>query len=91
MGQGDVPTSQGGPLGRRRAKRQLEQLAEQSEREVGPGAAKGHVRVIEDQTAVKDREIQQQESDVPAELSAESRPPGFHVRPVLIDQPLSEA
>jgi hypothetical protein len=91
MGQSDVPASPGGPLRRRRAKRQLEQLAEESEREVSPGAAKGHVRVIEEQTALKDREIEQQESDAPAELSAESRPHGFHVRPVPIDQPLSEA
>ena len=93
MGQGDVPPSPGGPLRRRRAKRQLEQLAEESEREVSPGAAKGHVRVIEVQAAVRDRESEEQEADAPAELpdSDENRPRGFHVRPVPIDQPLSEA
>jgi hypothetical protein len=91
MGQGDVPTSPGGPLRRRRDKRQLEQLADNSERDVNPGAAKGHVRVIEDQSAVKDRESEDQEADAQDELSVESRPGGFHVRPVPIDQPFNEA
>jgi hypothetical protein len=91
MGRGDVPTSPGGPLRRRRAKRQLERLAEESEREVSPGAATGHIKVIEDQTAVKVRESEGQERDVQAELPVESRPRGFHVRPVPIEQPLSEA
>jgi hypothetical protein len=58
---------------------------------VSPGAATGHIKVIEDQTAVKVRESEGQERDVQAELSVESRPRGFHVRPVPIDQPLSEA
>ena len=58
---------------------------------MSPGAAKGHVRVIEDQTGVKDRESEDQEPDVQAELPVESRPGGFHVRPVPIDQPFSEA
>ncbi len=91
MGQGDVPTSPGGPLRRRRDKRQLEQLADESERNESPGAAKGHVRVIEDQTSVKDQESEDQEPDAQAELPMESRPRGFHVRPVPIDQPFSEA
>jgi hypothetical protein len=91
MAPGGIPTQPGGPLRRRRAKRQLEQLAEESEREVSPGAARGHVRVIEDQTAAKEQESGGQEPDVPAELSVESRPRGFHVRPVPIDEPLSEA
>jgi hypothetical protein len=54
MGQGDVPASPGGPLRRRRERRQLGQLADKSEREVSPTAAKGHVRVIEDQPAEKE-------------------------------------
>ena len=58
---------------------------------MSPGAATGHIKVIEDQTAVKVRESEGQERDVQAELSVESRPRGFHVRPVPIDQPLSEA
>jgi hypothetical protein len=47
--------------------------------------------VIEDQTAAKDRESEEQEADAQAEMSQESRPGGFHVRPVPIDQPFSEA
>jgi hypothetical protein len=58
---------------------------------VSPGAAKGHVRVIEDQSAVQERESEGKDPDAPAELSVESRPRGFHVRPVPIEQPLSEA
>jgi hypothetical protein len=91
MAQGDVPPSPGGRLRRRRAKRQLERLAEESEREVNPGAAKGHVRVIENQTAVRDTESGEQEADAPTELSVEGRSRGFHVRPVPMDQPLGEA
>jgi hypothetical protein len=53
MGQGDVPASPGGPLRRRREKRQLGQLANKSDRDVSPTAAKGHVRVIEDQPTEK--------------------------------------
>jgi hypothetical protein len=47
--------------------------------------------VIEDHAAVKDREPEGQEPDAPAELSVVSRPGGFHVRPVPIDQPFREA
>jgi hypothetical protein len=42
MGQGDVPASPGGPLRRRREKRQLGKLAEKSDREVSPTASKAH-------------------------------------------------
>jgi len=90
MGQGDVPASPSRPLRRRRAKRQLEQLAKESEREERPGAAKGHVRVIEEQAALKDREPEEQDPDALAELSVQNRPLGFHVRPIPIDQPLRE-
>jgi len=89
MGQGDVPTSRGGPLRRRREKRQLEQLAEASEREVPPRTATAHVRVIEDQ-AVGDRDLESQEPDSPIEDSPGIRTGGFHVRPVPIDQPFGE-
>jgi hypothetical protein len=47
--------------------------------------------VIEDQAAVKDWEPEWPGLDASAELSVESRPGGFHVRPVPIDQPFSEA
>ncbi len=89
MGQGDVPPSRGGWLRRRRAKRHLEQLAEKSEREVSPGAAKGHVRVIGDETAAVDKEPDE-EAEAPTESSTETRPRGFHVKPVPIDQPFRE-
>ena len=78
----------------RREKRQLGQLADKSEREVSPTAAKGLVRVIEDQPAEKEegepkgREVERHEENTP---SMENRPSGFHVRPVPIDQPFSEA
>jgi hypothetical protein len=58
---------------------------------VSPTAAKGHVRVIEDETAVTNSEPEALEPNAPAELSVENRPAGFHVRPVPIDQPFSEA
>ena len=91
MGQGDVPTSPGGgPLRRRRAKHQLQRLVAQSGREVSPTAAKGHIRVIEDQTAMKDSDPDGFEPEAPSELTVESRPTGFHVRPVPIDQPFGE-
>ena len=56
--------------------------------------AKGHVRVIEDQTAEEEEiepEVQVldgQEEDAPM---TENRPSGFHVRPIPIDEPFSEA
>jgi hypothetical protein len=39
----------------------------------------------------KDGEPEEQDPDPLAELSVQSRPPAFHVRPVPIDHPLSEA
>ena len=100
MGQGDVPTSPGGPLRRRREKRQLGQLADKSDREVSPTAAKGHVRLIEDQAAATDAATDANEEREGKELelkgpetspSVENRPGGFHVRPKPIDQPLHQA
>ena len=92
MGQGDTPTSpRGGSRRRRQAKRQLQRLVAESEREVSPTAAKGHVRVIEDENAVKSSDPEGLEPDTPAELPVEDRPAGFHVRPVPIDQPFIEA
>lgn len=90
MAQGDVPTSRGGPLRRRRDKRQLEQLAEATQREVAPRPAAAHVRVLEDQTGAADREPEKQEPDSPADDPPERRIGGFHVRPVPIDQPVGE-
>ncbi len=94
MGQGDIPTSRGGPLRRRREKRQLEHLAEESEREITPGTGRSHVRVIEDQPAAVapdhgEREPER-EPDPPADPFSEGRTGGFHVRAVPIDQPFDE-
>ena len=94
MAQGDVPTSRGGPFQRRREKRQLEQLAEASEREVTPVTASAHVRVIEDQTDAGDPDLEGQEPESPvADADADAVPirsGGFHVRAVPIDQPFGE-
>jgi hypothetical protein len=88
MAQGDIPTSPGGPFRRRREKRQLERLADESGREPSPIAARAHVSVIEDQTALKDdSEPDGQASDDRSEPLNEGRPKGFHIYAVPIDQP----
>jgi hypothetical protein len=90
MGQGDVPTSRGGPFRRRREKRQLEQLAEASGREVMPTTASTHVRVIEDQIDADGQASAAQEPEPPGDDTPPVRIGGFHVRAVPIDQPLGE-
>lgn len=91
MGQGDVPTSRGGPFQRRREKRQLEQLAKASEREVIPRTASVHIRVIEDQNDdAGDQDLEGPETNSPVADSPQVRTGGFHVRAVPIDQPLGE-
>jgi hypothetical protein len=99
MGQGDVPTPRGGPLRRRRDKRQLERLADASERDVTPRASSAHVRVIEDEPDAMDRDREGQDSEGqepeaqdpegPAEVWL-PRHGGFHVRAVPIDEPVGE-
>lgn len=93
MGQGDVPTSRGGPLRRRKEKRQLEHLAVTSERDgtARPPAA-AHVKVIEDRQSppVKTPSVENEEADPPVEGDPPSRPSGFHVRAVPIDQPVGD-
>jgi hypothetical protein len=89
MGQGDVPTSRGGPLRRRREKRQLEHLAaSSSDREGTPPPAAAHVKVIGDGAETPPRALETPEPEALAD-----RPPnrtgGFHVRAVPIDQPLT--
>jgi hypothetical protein len=93
MGQGDIPASPGGPLKRWREKHQLERLAEKSERKVGPPttAAAAHVRVLEDRAASEGRGIEEPDSGAHTEPLLESHPGGFHVHPVPIDEPFSEA
>jgi hypothetical protein len=90
MGQGDVPTSRGGPIRRRREKRQLEQLAEASERDVTPRAATAHVKVIEDQADAAEQDLEAQEPASPSDVPPPIRSTGFHVRAVPIDQPFGE-
>lgn len=90
MGQGDLPTPRGGPFRRRRDKRQLEQLAGASERDVALKAATAHVRVIEDQSDAPKRDGVEQEADPPVDGPLPPRVGGFHVRAVPIDQPLGE-
>jgi hypothetical protein len=90
MGQGDLPTPRGGPFRRRRDKRQLEQLAGASERDVALKAATAHVRVIEDQSDATERDGVEQEADAPVDGPLPPRVGGFHVRAVPIDQPLGE-
>ncbi len=89
MGQGDIPTSRGGPLRRRREKRQLEHLAEESDREITPGTDRTHVKVIEDLPVAEtpERTERDRTPDPAPDSSPEVRSAGFHVRAVPIDQP----
>jgi hypothetical protein len=50
------PTSQGGPIRRRRTHRRLEELELQSKGEPSPLAAVAHVRVIDAQVTVKEKD-----------------------------------
>ena len=92
MGQGDVPTSRGGPLRRRKEKRQLEHLAVSSERDGTPRPpAAAHVRVIEDRPEVKAPDPESEEPEAAVEPPAPPRSGGFHVRAVPIDQPVGDS
>ena len=92
MGQGDVPTSRGGPLRRRKEKRQLEHLAVTSERDGTPRPpAAAHVRVIEDRPEVKAPDPESEEPDSAADSAPQPRSGGFHVRAVPIDQPVGDS
>jgi hypothetical protein len=93
MGQGDVPTSRGGPLRRRREKRQLEHLAVTSERDGAPRPpAAAHVKVIEDREPppAKAASGESEEVDPSVDGAPLPRPGGFHVRAVPIDQPVGD-
>jgi hypothetical protein len=90
MGQGDVPTSRGGPLRRRKEKRQLEHLAAASARDGTPRASAAHVKLIGDQPAVAAPERADQEPDPIDTAAPEPRTGGFHVRAVPIDQPVGD-
>jgi hypothetical protein len=90
MGQGDVPTSRGGPLKRRREKRQLEHLASSSVREGAARASTAHVKVIGDQGEDDHGAAEHKAADEPAENPPPVRTGGFHVHAVPIDQPVGE-
>ena len=90
MGQGDVPTSRGGPLRRRKEKRQLEHLAASTARDGTPPASAAHVKLIGDQPAVAARDHEKLETGGPDADAPQPRPVGFHVRAVPIDQPVGD-
>jgi hypothetical protein len=91
MGQGDVPTSRGGPLRRRKEKRQLEHLAASTARDGTPQASAAHVKLIGDPPAVPvQAENEKQEADAPDSCTPQPRTGGFHVRAVPIDQPVGD-
>jgi hypothetical protein len=91
MGQGDVPTSRGGPLRRRKEKRQLEHLAASTARDGTPPASAAHVKLIGDQPGVAVRDThEEQERDLPDTAAAQPRIGGFHVHAVPIDQPVGD-
>lgn len=92
MGSGGVPTSRGGPLRRRKEKRQLEHLAVRTERDGTPRPpAAAHVRVIEDRNEVEVKELETpEELETPPAGAPQPRTGGFHVRAVPIDQPVGD-
>jgi hypothetical protein len=91
MGQGDVPTSRGGPLRRRKEKRQLEHLAASTARDgTTPQASAAHVKLIGDQPAAAQDAHQEQEPDAADTSAPQPRIGGFHVRAVPIDQPVGD-
>jgi hypothetical protein len=91
MGQGDVPTSRGGPLRRRKEKRQLEHLAVKTERDGTPRPpAAAHVRVLEDRPEAEAKDLEPPEPDARTADVPEPRTGGFHVRAVPIDQPFGD-
>jgi hypothetical protein len=99
MGQGDLPAPRGGgPFRRRREKRQLEQLAQASKGHVVPAPSATHVKVVEDraevvvegQADVAQRDRETQDAGEPTDGALRGLARGFHVRPVPIDEPISE-
>jgi hypothetical protein len=99
VAQGDLPTSRGGPLRRRKEKRQLEHLAHGAQRDgSAPHSGAAHVRVLDGQVDVpagdhpddSTRGAETPEPTSSAEAAVESRTGGFHVRAVPIDQPFAD-
>jgi hypothetical protein len=99
MAQGDLPAPRGGgPLRRRREKRQLEQLVQASKGHVALTPSTAHVKVMDDQAEdvvedradVAERDPEASESGSPTDGPPPSSARGFHVRPVPIDEPIDE-
>jgi hypothetical protein len=90
MGQGDVPTSRGGPLRRRKEKRQLEHLAASTARDGTARASAAHVKLIGDESAAPAEVAEKQQTEVPDTGDPPPRTGGFHVRAVPIDQPVGD-
>ena len=93
MGQGDVPTSRGGPLRRRKEKRQLEHLAVRTERD---GTDDRRLRRTSESSRTgprsrrKDLETPEPEPETETASAPQARTGGFHVRAVPIDQPVGD-
>jgi hypothetical protein len=91
MGQGDVPTSRGGPLRRRKEKRQLEHLAASTSRDGAPRTSAAHVKLLGDpQPVTAAPAADEVEPDTTTPHAPEPRPSGFHVHAVPIDQPVGD-
>ena len=97
MGQGDLPTPRSGPFRRRRERRQLQQLAETSTRDVTPTRSTVHIKIVEDEFRAAEVVVGPTERDPgihepasPLDDSLKERPTGFRVRPVPIDEPIGE-
>ncbi len=92
MGQGDVPTSRGGPFRRRKEKRQLEHLAASTTRDGSSRASAGHVKVLGDGSAPEPEPEKREtpEPEAPTTSEPPPRPSGFHVHAVPIDQPVGD-
>lgn len=90
MGQGDVPTSRGGPFRRRKEKRQLEHLAASSTHDGAPRASAAHVKVLGEGSAAEPQERETPEPEATPTGDPPPRPIGFHVRAVPIDQPVGD-
>ena len=92
MGQGDVPTSRGGPLRRRKEKRQLEHLAASTD--AGWDATSRPRRTSRSSGSAGsdggDPEKRENQTHRRHPAATPPRTGGFHVRAVPIDQPVGD-
>jgi hypothetical protein len=90
MGQGGVPTSRGGPIRRRREKRQLEHLAASTSRNGTPSASAAHVRLLGDEQPTPAGKTETHAAETADDDTVLPRTGGFHVHAVPIDQPVGD-